>query len=326
MPVPEPTPDGFVRIRLETERELPIALSPDSRDDDLAAALSRIADAREEIDTLLDRDGAVLLRGALPADTAAFDAALGKLAPDLKPYTEGQSQRSRVEGRIYTSTEYPADQEIVLHNELSYTRTPPRRLFFFCLVPPESGGETPIVDCRILHDALDPEVRDPLVERGVRYVKNMHGGSGFGKSWQDHFETDDRKVVERYLEEGEVEHRWGDDGSLWTSQVRPAAVPHPVTGETLWFNQADLWHWSALGARGASLLKLLGPERLPTNACYADGDPIPVEHMDATRETRRREASRFPWEAGDLLVLDNHMVAHGRRPFTGPRRILVAMA
>ena len=48
--------------------------------------------------------------------------------------------------------------------------------------------------------------------------------------------------------------------------------------------------------------------------------------MDATRETRRREASRFPWEAGDLLVLDNHMVAHGRRPFTGPRRILVAMA
>ena len=51
-------------------------------------------------------------------------------------------------------------------------------------------------------------------------------------------------------------------GSLWTSQVRPAAVPHPVTGETVWFNQADLWHWSALGARGASLLKLMGPERL----------------------------------------------------------------
>lgn len=324
--MPEPTPAGFVRIRLETERELPIALSPDSRGDDRAAALSRIAGAREEIDALLDRHGAVLLRSALPADTAAFDAALGKLAPDLKPYTEGQSQRSRVEGKIYTSTEYPADQEIVLHNELSYTRTPPRRLFFFCIVPPDAGGETPIVDCRILHEALDPAVRDPLVERGVRYVKNMHGGSGFGKSWQDHFETDDRKSVERYLEDGEVEHRWGDDGSLWTSQVRPAAMPHPVTGEIVWFNQADLWHWSALGPRGASLLKLMGPDRLPTNACYGDGGPIPVEHMDATRETRRRKSSRFSWEAGDLLIVDNHMVAHGRRPFTGARRILVAMA
>ncbi|HYO47770.1 MAG TPA: TauD/TfdA family dioxygenase [Gemmatimonadota bacterium] len=86
---------------------------------------------------------------------------------------------------------------MVLINELSYTRVPPRRLFFFCLVPPETGGEIPIVDCRWLYRVLDPEVRDPLVERGVRYVKNMHGGSGFGKSWQDHFETQHREVVGR---------------------------------------------------------------------------------------------------------------------------------
>ncbi|HUP20230.1 MAG TPA: TauD/TfdA family dioxygenase, partial [Gemmatimonadota bacterium] len=142
----------------------------------------------------------------------------------------------------------------------------------------------------------------------------------------DHFETGDRQVVEGYLREGSVEHRWNEDGSLWTSQVRPAAIDHPASGETVWFNQADLWHWSALGARGASLLRLLGAERLPTNACYGDGEPIPVEHMDATRETRRRESVAFAWRAGDLLVLDNHLVAHGRRPFTGPRRILVAMA
>lgn len=226
------------------------------------------------------------------------------------PYVEGQSQRSRVEGRIYFSTEYPADQEIVLHNELSYTHAPPARLFFFFLVAADSGGETPIVDCRRLHRVLDPAVREPLVERGVRYVKNMHGGSGFGKSWQDHFETGDRVVVERYLTEGEVSYHWNDDDPLWTSQVR----------------QADLWHWSALGTRGASLLKLLGEDRLPINACYGDGQPIPVEHMDATRATRRRETVAFAWEPGDLLVLDNHLVAHGRRPCTGPRRILVAMA
>lgn len=322
----EAAPAGFVVARLKTERSLPVALEPDTRRGSLDAALDRIAAARESLDTLVERYGAVLLRGLIPAETGAFDAALKVLAPDLKPYTEGQSQRSRVEGRIYTSTEYPPDQEIVLHNELSYTREPPRRLFFFCLLPPETGGETPIVDCRRLHAVLDPDVRDPLVERGVRYVKNMHGGTGFGKSWQDHFETDDRDVVGSYLHAAEVEHRWGEDDSLWTSQARPAAVPHPVTGETVWFNQADLWHWSALGTRGASLLRVMGPDRLPTNACYGDGEAIPVEHMDATRETRWREAARFPWEAGDLLVLDNHLVAHGRRPFTGERRILVAMA
>jgi alpha-ketoglutarate-dependent taurine dioxygenase len=32
------------------------------------------------------------------------------------------------------------------------------------------------------------------------------------------------------------------------------------------------------------------------------------------------------WEAGDLLMLDNLLAAHGRRPFSGERRIAVAMS
>jgi alpha-ketoglutarate-dependent taurine dioxygenase len=31
------------------------------------------------------------------------------------------------------------------------------------------------------------------------------------------------------------------------------------------------------------------------------------------------------WNTGDLLVIDNVLVGHGRRPFTGSRRVLVAM-
>ena len=64
--MPDPTPDGFVRIRLETERDLPIALSPDSRVENVDAALTRLTAVRAEIDALLDRSGAVLLRGLLP--------------------------------------------------------------------------------------------------------------------------------------------------------------------------------------------------------------------------------------------------------------------
>jgi hypothetical protein len=29
---------------------------------------------------------------------------------------------------------------------------------------------------------------------------------------------------------------------------------------------------------------------------------------------------------GDILMVDNMLVAHGREPFSGPRKILVAMA
>lgn len=144
-------PAGFVRLRLEPDSDLPVALGPGPD----------------------GTPGAVLLRGFSPPRRPPSTPPSTPSRPDLKPYTEGQSQRS-------ASREYPSDQEIVLHNELSYTRTPPRRLYFFCLVPPATGGETPIVDCRRLHEALDPDVRDPLVQRDVRYVKNMHGASRYG--------------------------------------------------------------------------------------------------------------------------------------------------
>lgn len=36
-------------------------------------------------------------------------------------------------------------------------------------------------------------------------------------------------------------------------------------------------------------------------------------------------AHRFPWQAGDIAILDNMLISHARDPFTGPRKILVTM-
>lgn len=252
---------------------------------------------------------------------------VAELSPELVAYTEGQSQRTRVLGKVYTSTEYPANEDITMHNELSYAHDPPRRLYFFCEVAPAEGGETPIADCRRTFEALDPSLRDRFVEKKVRYVKNMHGGGDFGgKSWQDHFETSDRNEVERYLRKGQVEFRWNPDGSLWTSQVRPAVIRHPETGESVWFNQADFWHYTNLGAKGEALRRMVGEDKLPTNAYYGDGTPIEPDVAETVRGLQWREAVVFRWEPGDLLILDNMLVCHGRRAYRGERRILVAMA
>ncbi len=181
------------------------------------------------------------------------------------------------------------------------------------------------MDCRRVLEALDPEIRDRFEREGVRYVKTMHGGGGFGKSWQGHFETEDRDEVERYLREAGVEFEWRPDGGLRTAQVRPAVVEHPDTGERLWFNQADLWHYTDLGARGRTLMRTLGEDGLPTNAYYGDGEPIPPDVLDAVRRTRWERSVSFSWEPGDFLIVDNFLLAHGRRAFGGDRRILVAM-
>lgn len=123
-----------------------------------------------------------------------------------------------------------------------------------------------------------------------------------------------------------MQFEWNNDGSLSTRQVKPAAIDHPSTGEKIWFNQADLWHYTNLGEYGQDMLYLLGELGLATNAYYGDGSPIEPEYLDIIRLQSQKEATVFRWEKSDLLVLDNLLVSHGRKAFAGERRILVAMS
>src|SRR5262249_42308971 len=94
-----------------------------------------------------------------------------------------------------------------------------------------------------------------------------------------------------------------------------------------WFNQAHLFHVSSLRAElRAALLAEFGEGELPRNACYGDGSPIEAAVLDEIRAAYAKASVAFPWEEGDVVMLDNMLVAHGRRPFAGARKVVVAMA
>ena len=282
---------------------------------------------REWMDSALHRHGGILLRGFAVRDVKDFQEVSHAVIPELKPYVEGQSPRTKVADNVYTSTEFPPQYRITLHNELSYAKTPPRRIMFYCLIEPTEGGETPIVDCRTVYSAMDPAIRERFERSGVRYVKAMHGQEhGLGKSWAQHFETNDKQQVENYLREGDIDFEWTPDGSLRTSARRPATIRHPVTDEMLWFNQANLWHVTNIDEKHrGQILKRCGEENLPTHAYYGDGDAIDEADLNRVRDMLWQQAVMFPWRQGDVLVLDNYLAAHGRMPYSGARKILVAM-
>lgn len=271
--------------------------------------------------------GGVLLRGYDVGSPKDFEKVAGTVLSELKPYVEGQSPRTQVRGNIYTSTEYPKQLRITMHSELSYTKEPPRKLLFFCETPATTGGETPIADCRKVYQDMPRALRDKFETLGIKYVKNMPGNDkGLGKTWMDHFETKDAKKVERYLDENEIVWKWLPDGVLRTESTRPAVRTHPVTNETVWYNQANLWHVTNFEAnRRETLLKICGEEGLPTHCFFGDGSSISEEELDAVRKVMWDTAVVFPWQKGDVLVLDNILCAHGRMPFDGPRKVLVAM-
>lgn len=312
--------------QLSDDDPLPLLVEPDGGSPE-ARALSDFADGnRDWIDEHLYRHGAILFRGFGITEDAQLEQVSRSLTPELKLYVEGNSPREHTSDFVYTSTSYPAEYDISMHNELSYAHSPPKRLFFNCQIPPATGGETPLVDSRRLLEWLDPEVVKRFEAHGIRYVQNVHGGAGLGRSWQETFETKDREEVDRYLASSKVESEWDEAGNLRTRQVRPAVRTHEETGERVWFNQADQWHPTNLDEETRqAMVSFLDEEDYPLNATFGDGSPIPEEDLDHIRSVMWNRAVRYPWQRGDLLVVDNFLVAHGRCSFTGERAIRVAM-
>ncbi|UOZ04670.1 TauD/TfdA family dioxygenase [Amycolatopsis sp. WQ 127309] len=265
--------------------------------------------------------GAILLRG-LPVDLDLFNRVTETIGGALLTYTERSTPRSAVAGNIYTSTEYPPAESIPMHNENSYSAHWPARLFFLCDTPAATGGATPIADSRAMFRLLPQDLRDRF-SGGVAYTRAFR--EGLGLTWQEAFQTDDRAVVEEYCARNGQTLEWTDEG-LRTRHVRPSFVDEPHTGETVWFNQANLFHVSSLGEEVSEALLELYPEAdLPRNAYFADGSPIPITDLEKIREVYAEVSYAFPWQAGDVMVVNNMLAAHGREPFTGKRRILVAM-
>lgn len=315
----------MTEVALEKAAALPLAIA---RNGSQASLSDRYAAERDEFESLLLRHGALLFRGYGIDSQEKLASAVSGIGGDVVDYVDGNSPRKKLGSGVYTSTEYPPEFFISLHNELSYSSRWPSRLFFCCAVAPRDRGETPIADSRRILERLPAGVREAFTTRGVKYIRNLHGGMGFGPSWQATFETGDRGEVEAFCRATDTDARWNDDGSLTVTQIQPAVRTHPVTGEEVWFNQADQFHPSTHPkAIYESILSLYGgrEELMPQTATFGDGRPIDVAMLDTVRETAQEEMRLSPWVQGDLLMIDNMLVCHGRRPFSGPRKILVSM-
>ncbi|MFC5287304.1 TauD/TfdA family dioxygenase [Actinokineospora guangxiensis] len=299
---------------------LPLLVEPDGR-----GITDLIAERRAELRAGLAERGALLFRGFDIGGVDGFDAVVRALSGEPLLYTERSSPRSTIKGRVYTSTDYPPDEEIFLHNENSYQAAWPLTLFFYCVEPPTSLGATPLADIREVYRLIDPQVRREFEQRGWMLVRNFH--ADFGAAWQDTFNTTSREEVEEYCSRNGILCQWQGKEGLRTRAVRRAVHVRPGDDVPRWFNHLTFFNVSTLPADlSEGLRAMFAPEELPTNTFYGDGGEIPAEVLDHIRGAYRRATTRFDYHRDDVLVVDNMTAAHGREPFTGPRKIAVAMA
>ncbi|MFH9353654.1 TauD/TfdA family dioxygenase [Kitasatospora sp. NPDC017646] len=279
----------------------------------------------ETLKRLRDEHGAVLLRGFSPLDAAGLAELATAMSGDLLDYTNRSTPRTRVDGKVFTSTEYPADQTIPLHNEMSYADSWPATLFFGCVVAAPEGGETPLADSARVYDRLSEATRERFERHGVMYVRNF--GNGLDLSWQEAFQTDDRTEVVDYCAAHGIQAEWLGGERLRTRHVVQATTKSRTSGTKVWFNQAHLFHVSSLPADvERELRESFAEDELPRNAMYGDGTPLDPADLAEIRAAYAAEEIAVPWRAGDVMIVDNEQFAHGRRPYSGDRSLMVAMA
>jgi alpha-ketoglutarate-dependent taurine dioxygenase len=314
---------GLIKIEsLPSGAELPLVIKPAVKDLDL---ISWASTCPEFIQTNLMRHGGLLFRNFDVPAVSKFEQFIKTISGEALEYKERSSPRRQVGGNIYTSTDYPPNQKIFVHNENSYQKTWPLKIFFYCETPPQGGGETPIASCRNLLRRLDPRITERFVQKKWMYVRNF--GDGFGLPWQSVFQTTDRAQVEQHCRQNGIEVEWKPDNRLRVRAVRQALTTHPYTRETVWFNHATFFNVSTLEPGIRELLRTeFQEEDLPINSYYGDGSRIEDSVLGELRALYLEEEINFPWQRGDILMLDNMLVAHGRAPFSGARKILVGMS
>jgi alpha-ketoglutarate-dependent taurine dioxygenase len=283
-----------------------------------------VTEHRNALRAFVAEHGSLLVRGLGLRDATETEAVFRQLG-SLMTEVEAFAPRRRYAQGVYSSSKWPPNQPMCQHHELSYTLEPPGLMLFTCLTAPTSGGATPLADSPNVLDALPTELVKRFERVGWLLIRNYN--DDIGASFAEAFGTDDRGAVERYCRANAIEFEWRPNGGLHTSQRRSAVVRHPLTGRRCWFNQiAFLNEWTMDPEVREYVLDVYGEDGLPFNTRFGNGDPIGVDVVQVIGEVYEANIVREPWQAGDLMLVDNICTAHGREPFEGSREVLVAMA
>ncbi len=314
-----------VRIRhLLVDKPLPLVAEPTDQNIDLVKWTKRNIDL---IESVLLTEGSVLFRGFGSRSIESFRQFTDVPISEYMAYEFSLILRPKLSDSIYKTALIPPRYIMPLHNDCCAQRDWPMKIIFCCAVPAERGGETPLADCRKVYKRLTPEVRDKFATLGVMYIRHLPETElpyVFGSS--------STSYIDAYCKRNDFDFEWDQQGGIHVCFVAQAVIEHPITAEMLWFNQAHSYLRSSYPFVGEPRPIPRPVAALPyerenygSYANYGDGSPIDAGAIYEIHNAYMAEAVAFSWQKGDILLLDNMLMAHGRNHFAGEREILLAM-
>eukprot|EP01018_Ginkgo_biloba_P036461 Gb_16265 [translate_table: standard] len=301
------------RKKLEDGTLFPMVLLPatETVDHTIESFTNTIQQSQEWINNQLKRAGAMLFRGFPVKNASDFNAVVEAFGWEEQPYL-GAASRTRIEGRVYTANEGPLHQPIHSHHEMSRYEDFPTKLAFYCEVAPPEGGQTAILwSPNITHrmEQKYPELITRLEKEGLMHsitLAQEDDPDDIRCGWQTHFQTKHKEEAEKKAAKSGYQIQWMEDGGLKLISGPHAAIRTFDGDKKAWFN-LYIFH---------------SPKDSVT---LRDGSPVPAELIETCIHIVNDESVEVTWEVGDVLVLDNRLVQHARRPSKPPRRVLAAL-
>lgn len=253
--------------------------------------------SKESIASLFRAQGLLLFRG-FEADVETFTKFSNELSTNFMDYTGGVFKRKVINGNSTLLSVNDFKDEVKLHGEMYYQKNIPLMLWFFCANPASQDGATIVCDGKLFFDELSDLLKDLFSRKKLKYRGHLERDA-----WIKRYKTDNLNVVEHICKSNDTHLQINEDESIDVHYICSAIHPSR-SGESMIFIN------SLLPAKAIS----------PDVVSFDDGIDINEETMSELNEIAEKITVEINWQKGDILMVDNTRIMHGRRAFVDDKR------
>jgi len=226
---------------------------------------------------------------------------------------------------VDSSAGAPSEVKIQFHNEMAYARTYPKFVTFAMVKQADSDGSTLLADNLQVQSSMSKPLLDKFRDLGVQYIRYLHDekeseAPDFYNSWQRAFVTEDIDTAMHKANNRDDFSilRRCDDRRLRHVVWCPVFHQHPDHGK-VFFNSVLNRHGSWLD--GHPYWGSIPMKERPYHCVWGDGSEFTDSEMAEIRQVHEDKTIKLHLDPGDVLVVDNLRVAHGRTPYRGYRQL-----
>ena len=201
---------------------------------------------------------------------------------------------------------------IGLHCENGNSPFMPHLCWFFCERAAAIGSETTVCDGYRVWDALTPAAQRAFLDKDIVYSRNVEAArwkSFVFHSLQGKKEIEDITLVDL----------------LSLAHGRSGTVIRASAGGSIYYEfQVPAARKTLFSDRIAFANSILGPSYNyeKPRITFADREEIPPSLMNEVVRATEAMTVDVAWQDGDVLLIDNTRVMHGRRAILDPRRTI----